>query len=86
MEAGEGLAFPETPRAAFSLHSGKEPFANDLPDDCPALTPHTFEKEETSEAEIPVSVTLGFVSREAKASFYSDMAARMAGETPPCWA
>jgi hypothetical protein len=48
------------------------------------LSEHTFDKANTTEAEYPIKVALGFKSPEAKASFYSDMASRMAGEIPSC--
>jgi inosine-uridine nucleoside N-ribohydrolase len=84
LEAGDaGLAsFPDGPRAAFSLHGGGQAF--DLPEQCPALSEYTFDKANTTEAEYPIKVALGFKSPEAKASFYRDMASRMAGEIPKC--
>jgi inosine-uridine nucleoside N-ribohydrolase len=84
LEAGDdGLAaFPAGPRSAFSLHGGGQDF--ELPEQCPALTVHTFDEAETPEAEYPVKVALGFTSAEAKAAFYSDMATRMAGDIPSC--
>lgn len=51
----------------------------DLPDQCPALTNWTFDPLETPEMEIPVTIALGYMSEEAKASYYSEMASRMAG-------
>lgn len=81
-EAGEGVTYPGTPRTAFSLHTGEE--IPDLPDQCPSLTPFTFELEDTTEKELPVMVALGYKSVEAKNHFFADMAARMAGEQPNC--
>jgi hypothetical protein len=80
LEAGaDGLAaFPDAPRAAFSLHAGGNDF--DLPEECPGLTEHTFDEADTLAAEYPIKVALGFTSAETKASFYSDMA----GEIPSC--
>eukprot|EP00934_Nitzschia_sp_Nitz4_P003569 Nitzschia sp. Nitz4//scaffold66_size103028//32655//37048//NITZ4_004495-RA/size103028-processed-gene-0.116-mRNA-1//-1//CDS//3329556341//3559//frame0 len=85
LETGDdGLApFPEQPRSAFSLWAGE--FDGELPDQCPSLTPWTFETEDTPETEYPVMVGLGYYSAEAKASFFADMATRMAGEIPACW-
>ena len=81
LEAGEGVAFPDAPRPAFSLHVGED---FDLPEQCPVLTEHTFDASMTPEEEIPVKVALGYKSTEAKTRFYADMASRMAGEIPLC--
>ena len=51
----------------------------ELPDQCPTLTPWSFDPEETSENDSPVKVALGFKSQDAKNSFYTEMAERMAG-------
>ena len=72
--------FPETPRAGFSYVAEQQ--GNDisaLPDQCPYLTDITFDPSETPEDEMPVTVALGYKSAEAKASFYTEMAERMAG-------
>jgi inosine-uridine nucleoside N-ribohydrolase len=82
LEAGEGVAFPESPRPAFSLHTGED--FGGLPRQCPVLTNYTFSKEDTPERETPVKITLGFKSRMAKESFYASMAARMAGDVSEC--
>jgi len=76
-----GLApFPETPRSAFSLlPEGFEIVQGSLPEVCPNLTEFVFDPDETPEQELPVKVALGFASAEAKASFYAEMAERMAG-------
>jgi len=80
LEAGEGVAFPDSPRSAFSLlPEGFSVYS--LPEQCPALTPYTFNPDDTPEMEKGVSAALGFVSLEAEASFFAEMAARMAGET-----
>ena len=71
-------SWPDSPRSAFSLLP-TDTCVSDLPDQCPALTDFTFVPEETPEEEVPVKVALGFVSAEAKASFYREMAERMAG-------
>lgn len=78
LEAGEGEEFPSQPRAAFSLWAPLDEMI-DLPDQCHALTNWTFDPEETPEMEIAVTIALGYKSEEAKASFYSEMAMRMAG-------
>lgn len=84
LEAGETLMQGNgTAIAAFSLLP--DMFEIDvLPSQCPSLTPFTFDPASTPEEELPVTVALGYTSPEAKASFYADMAARMAGETPGC--
>jgi len=72
--------FPDTPRAGFSYVAEQQ--GNDisaLPDQCPYLTDITFDPSETPEDEMPVTVALGYKSAEAKASFYTEMAERMAG-------
>jgi inosine-uridine nucleoside N-ribohydrolase len=79
MEAGEGVAFPDSPRPAFSLLP-KSFEMDKLPEQCPALTPYSFDPAETVAVEKRVSVALGYKSAEAKASFFAEMAARMAGE------
>ena len=80
----DGLApFPETPRAAFSLHTGNLDVTQ-LPAECPNITEFTFDPSETPELEYPIRVTLGYTSSEAKAAVYSDMARRMAGERTLC--
>lgn len=81
-EAGEGVPYPGKPRTGFSLHADEE--IADLPDQCPSLTPFTFEPENTTETELPVLVALGYKSTKAKTSFFADMAARMSGELPTC--
>jgi hypothetical protein len=75
-----GLAeFPTAPRAAFSLLPVGTAMDN-LPEQCPALTPFEFDPAaDTSESEMPVSMTLGYTSQAAKDSVYAEMAARMAG-------
>jgi hypothetical protein len=83
LEAGEGVAFPESPRPAFSLHTGDN-FGETLPDQCPMLTEFTFDPDDTPEKEIRVKIALGFMSPEAKESFFASMAARMAGEALEC--
>lgn len=81
-EAGEGVKFPGKPRTAFSLHVGEK--IADLPEQCPSLTPFTFDPKDTPEKELSVKVALGYKSPAAKDRFYADMAARMAGERPSC--
>jgi inosine-uridine nucleoside N-ribohydrolase len=54
-----------------------------LPEEyCPKLVSNTFDFNETEKIERPVVVALGYVSAEAKDEFYSEMAARMAGNIP----
>lgn len=80
LEAGEGEDFPASPRSAFSLyHTAAAAEQFNLPDQCPSLTTYTFNKTDTPETEMPVQIGLGYVTATAKANFYSEMAARMAG-------
>jgi inosine-uridine nucleoside N-ribohydrolase len=64
---------------AFSLTPESIPGTIDLPDQCPYLTPWSFDPEETPGNDSPVKVALGFASQDAKSSFFSEMAERLAG-------
>ena len=75
--------FPDTPRAAFSLHTGNIDISQ-LPEQCPNITEFTFDPNDTPELEYPIRVALGYTSMEAKAAVYSDMARRMAGQRTLC--
>eukprot|EP00980_Cylindrotheca_fusiformis_P030231 scaffold24574_cov157-Cylindrotheca_fusiformis.AAC.3 len=75
--------FPAAPRSAFSMHTGVDD-ASLLPDQCPNITSFTFNVTDTPEEEYPVQIALGFVSWEAKAAVYGDMAKRMAGMKVLC--
>lgn len=75
--------FPDQPREGFTFIPNTLGSIQ-LPKECPFLTPFVFDPKNTTATEAPVSVTLGFTSDEAKTSFYSDMALRMAGKTPKC--
>ena len=82
LEAGEGESFPASPRSGFSLYTGED--LGELPtDQCPMLTNFTFDPDETPENEVPVKITLGYTSPEAKARFFANMATRMAGGVVP---
>ena len=76
------MPFPEAPRSSFSLLPVG--FGSDLvlPEQCPSLTPFTFDPNDTPEEEYSVKVALGYKSVEAKNSFYRDMALRLAGQIP----
>lgn len=69
------------PRGGYSLHVGETFDA--LPEECPALTNYTFEKENETvlRSDKPVKIVLGFKSKEGKQSIYREMAARIAGES-----
>ena len=69
---------PGAPRAAFSMHTGES--FDSLPEQCPALTNHTFLKHATTTLLRPVKIALSFISNEAKQRIYSEMAMRLAGE------
>ena len=76
-------SFPERPRTAFSLFPQFNSLTNvTLPAQCPALTPFTFNPDETPEVEKPVKVALGFATLTAKDNFFAEMAERMAGLFP----
>ena len=82
LEPGEGVSFPASPRSGFSLYTGQNLGA--LPtDQCPMLTNFTFDPKDTPETEVPVKITLGYKSPEAKARFFANMATRMAGGVVP---
>jgi hypothetical protein len=83
LEAGKGASFPDSPRSGFSLLPEGFDVAM-LPMECPALTPYRFDPSATEAKEMPVSIAFGYTSPEAKASFYAEMASRMAGETITC--
>ena len=76
------MPFPEAPRSSFSLLPIG--FGSDLvlPEQCPSLTPFTFDPNDTPEEEYSVKVALGYKSIEAKNAFYRDMALRLAGQIP----
>ena len=67
------------PRVSFSLIPEGIAGMIELPDQCPSLTQFSFDPEETLENDSPVKVALGFTSQDAKDSFYTEMAERMAG-------
>jgi len=80
VEADDGFQnnLPNSPRSAFSLLPTG--FSLDkFPDQCPNMTSHTFDPEVTPEAEMPVTVAIGFENQAAKDSFYAEMAERIAG-------
>ena len=64
------MPFPEAPRSSFSLLPIG--FGSDLvlPEQCPSLTPFTFDPNDTPEEEYSVKVALGYKSIEAKNAFY----------------
>jgi len=64
---------------AFSLIPESLIGMTELPDQCPSLTHFSFNPEATPEDESPVKVALGFASQDAKDSFYTEMAERIAG-------
>lgn len=74
--------FPESPRSAFSLYPEGTMDGIELPAECPELTSHTFDPNETTKVEYPVMVALGFTSGAAKNATYRDMALRLAGQVP----
>ena len=71
-------AFPLAP-SAFSLFAMGGMDHKDLPKQCPALTPFTFDPADTPKSKMPVWVALGYTSQAAEDSTYKEMAAHFAG-------